>query len=80
MGFMEYHEVTASFAWWFIVVVRHLSDHFSYTSIQYRTMFGMKSVADQIKSNNRKTACTVSTNMSFLKAHDVDVVSLLCPR
>jgi len=39
-------------------------------------MFGVKCVADEIKSNSRKTACTVGLNVSFLKADDVDVVSL----
>jgi len=39
-------------------------------------MFGVKCVADEIKSANRKTACTIGVDMSFLKADDVDVVPL----
>jgi len=39
-------------------------------------MFGMKCVADEVKSTNRKTACTISVNTSFLKAANVYVVSL----
>ena len=39
-------------------------------------MFSVKCVADDVKSTNRKMACTIGVNMSFLKADDVDVVSL----
>jgi len=39
-------------------------------------MFGVKCAADETKSTNRKTACTIGINMSFLKADDVDIVSL----
>jgi len=39
-------------------------------------MFGVKCVADEAKSTNRKMACTIDINTSFLKADDVDVVSL----
>jgi len=39
-------------------------------------MFGVKCVADKVKSTNRKTACTIGINMSFLKADDFDIVSL----
>ena len=42
------------------------------------TMFGVKCGDDEIKSTNRKTACTIGVSMSFLKADDVNIVSLLC--
>ena len=30
-------------------------------------MFGMKGAADEVKSTNRKTACTTDVNVSFLE-------------
>ena len=44
--------------------------------LQCTVVFGVKCVADEIKSTHRKTACTIGVNMSFLRADDVDVVSL----
>ena len=42
-------------------------------------MFDVKCIADEVKATDRKTACTVNINVSFLETDDVDVVSLLCP-
>ena len=39
-------------------------------------MLDVKCEADEVKSTDRKTACTIGVDVGFLKTDDVDAVSL----